>query len=308
MLNASTEFTLASINIVTDLMTSGFLWLLLLGSFGGLLAGLLGVGGGMLFIPVITSYLHQYDISSAEMVKFTLANSIALVFMSGVSGTFRQIKMGTWQWKQSLTIGIPGAISNYFMTQAIQDGDWYQKQVFQGVFLGFLGLSILNMIFGKSKSSSPTEGKGKNNPDIDEQSTPYQFSLIQDWPSMLVGIFAGTIVALSGLGGGIIMVPLFLIILKKSMHSATALSLSIVPILSISALIKYISITPTHQISSYQTGYLLWIMLIPMLLGVIFFSSLGQKMATKVPVVWLRIIFALLSAFILVKTLLELYS
>ena len=308
MLNASTEFTLASINIVTDLMTSGFLWLLLLGSFGGLLAGLLGVGGGMLFIPVITSYLQQYNISSTEMVKFTLANSIALVFMSGVSGTFRQIKMGTWQWKQSLTIGIPGAISNYFMTQAIQDGDWYQKEVFQGVFLGFLGLSILNMIFGKSKSSSPTEGKGKNNPDIDEQSTPYQFSVIQDWPSMLVGIFAGTIVALSGLGGGIIMVPLFLIILKKSMHSATALSLSIVPILSISALIKYISITPTHQISSYQTGYLLWIMLIPMLLGVIFFSSLGQKMATKVPVVWLRIIFALLSAFILVKTLLELYS
>ena len=306
MLNASTEFTLASINIATDLMTSEFLWLLLLGSFGGLLAGLLGVGGGMLFIPVITSYLHQYDISSAEMVKFTLANSIALVFMSGVSGTFRQIKMGTWQWKQSLTIGIPGAISNYFMTQAIQDGNWYQKEVFQGVFLGFLGLSILNMIFGKSESSRQKDGNG--NPQIEEQSTPYQFNLMQDWPSMLVGIFAGTIVALSGLGGGIIMVPLFLIILKKSMHSATALSLSIVPILSISALIKYTSITATHQVSSYQTGYLLWIMLIPMLLGVIFFSSLGQKMATKVPVVWLRVIFALLSAFILVKTLLELYS
>ena len=306
MLNASTEFTLASINIATDLMTSEFLWLLLLGSFGGLLAGLLGVGGGMLFIPVITSYLHQYDISSTEMVKFTLANSIALVFMSGVSGTFRQIKMGTWQWKQSLTIGIPGAISNYFMTQAIQDGNWYQKEVFQGVFLGFLGLSILNMIFGKSKSSRQKDGNG--NPQIEEQSTPYQFNLMQDWPSMLVGIFAGTIVALSGLGGGIIMVPLFLIILKKSMHSATALSLSIVPILSISALIKYTSNTATHQVSSYQTGYLLWIMLIPMLLGVIFFSSLGQKMATKVPVVWLRVIFALLSAFILVKTLLELYS
>ena len=306
MLNASTEFTLASINIATDLMTSEFLWLLLLGSFGGLLAGLLGVGGGMLFIPVITSYLHQYDISSAEMVKFTLANSIALVFMSGVSGTFRQIKMGTWQWKQSLTIGIPGAISNYFMTQAIQDGNWYQKEVFQGVFLGFLGLSILNMIFGKSKSSRQKDNNG--NPQIEEQSTPYQFNLMQDWPSMLVGIFAGTIVALSGLGGGIIMVPLFLIILKKSMHSATALSLSIVPILSISALIKYTSITATHQVSSYQTGYLLWIMLIPMLLGVIFFSSLGQKMATKLPVLWLRVIFALLSAFILVKTLLELYS
>jgi len=308
MLITSTEFSWTLINISTDWLTAGFLWLLLLGSFGGLLAGLLGVGGGMLFIPVITSYLHQYDISSAEMVKFTLANSIALVFMSGVSGTFRQIKMGTWQWKQSLTIGIPGAISNFFMTQGIQQGNWYQKDVFQGVFLGFLVLSILNMIFGKSKSSRKEDITLKNNETIADTSIPYHFSLVNDWPSMLVGIFAGTIVALSGLGGGIIMVPLFLIILKKSMHSATALSLSIVPILSISALIKYVSITPTHQISDYQSGYLLWIMLIPMLLGVVFFSSLGQKIATKVPVVWLRVIFALLSAFILVKTLLELYS
>ena len=308
MLITSTEFTWASINIATDLMTSGFLWLLLLGSLGGLLAGLLGVGGGMLFIPVITTYLLQYDISSAEMVKFTLANSIALVFMSGVSGTFRQIKMGNWQWKQSLTIGIPGAISNFFMTQAIQNGNWYQKEVFQTVFLGFLVLSILNMIFGKSKTSGNSHNQGNGNADTGENSVPYHFSLNNDWPSMFVGIFAGTIVALSGLGGGIIMVPLFLMILKKSMHSATALSLSIVPILSISALVKYISITPTHQISQYQSGYLLWIMLIPMLIGVIFFSSLGQKIATKVPVLWLRVIFALLSAFILIKTLLELYS
>lgn len=303
----STEFTWALVNIAADLMTSGFLWLLLLGSLGGFLAGLLGVGGGMLFIPVITAYLQQYNISSAEMVKFTLANSIALVFMSGISGTVRQISMGNWQWKQSLAIGIPGAISNFFITRAIQQGNWYQKEIFQTVFLGFLVLSILNMIFGKSKSATTSNINdhitGKGDPEV-----PYHFSLRKDWPSMLVGVLAGAIVSLSGLGGGIIMVPLFLIILKKPMHSATALSLSIVPILSIAALVKYISIAPTHQVSPYQTGYLLWIMLIPMLLGVIFFSSLGQKIAAKVPVLWLRIIFALLSTFILIKTLLELYS
>lgn len=303
----STEFTWALVNIAADLMTSGFLWLLLLGSLGGFLAGLLGVGGGMLFIPVITAYLQQYNISSAEMVKFTLANSIALVFMSGISGTVRQISMGNWQWKQSLAIGIPGAISNFFITRAIQQGNWYQKEIFQTVFLGFLVLSILNMIFGKSKSATAAK-INDNQREKGESEVPYHFRLIKDWPSMLVGVLAGAIVSLSGLGGGIIMVPLFLIILKKPMHSATALSLSIVPILSIAALVKYISIAPTHQVSPYQTGYLLWIMLIPMLLGVIFFSSLGQKLAAKVPVLWLRIIFALLSIFILIKTLLELYS
>ena len=253
------------------------------------------------------SYLQQYNISSAEIVKFTLANSIALVFMSGISGTVRQISMGNWQWKQSLAIGIPGAISNFFITRAIQQGNWYQKEIFQTVFLGFLVLSILNMIFGKSKSATAAK-INDNQREKGDSEVPYHFRLVKDWPSMLVGVLAGAIVSLSGLGGGIIMVPLFLIILKKSMHSATALSLSIVPILSIAALVKYISIAPTHQVSPYQTGYLLWIMLIPMLLGVVFFSSLGQKIAAKVPVLWLRIIFALLSTFILIKTLLELYS
>jgi uncharacterized membrane protein YfcA len=84
-----------------------FLILLLCGSIGGFLAGLLGVGGGMLFIPVIHEYLNGYSLTTDEIVKYTLGNSIALVFISGVSGTFRQIKMGTWDWKQSLQIGIP---------------------------------------------------------------------------------------------------------------------------------------------------------------------------------------------------------
>lgn len=69
-----------------------FLLLLLCGSVGGFLAGLLGVGGGMLFIPVINEYLSNYPLTTDELVKYTLANSIALVFMSGVSGIFRQKK------------------------------------------------------------------------------------------------------------------------------------------------------------------------------------------------------------------------
>ena len=127
-----------------------FLLLLLCGSVGGFLAGLLGVGGGMLFIPVINEYLSNYPLTTDELVKYTLANSIALVFMSGVSGIFRQKKMGTWDWKQSLYIGIPGAISSLAMSMAIEQGDWYSKTRFQTVFLGFLLLSIGNMIWGKT--------------------------------------------------------------------------------------------------------------------------------------------------------------
>lgn len=271
-----------------------FLLLLLCGSVGGFLAGLLGVGGGMLFIPVINEYLSSYPLTTDELVKYTLANSIALVFMSGVSGIFRQKKMGTWDWKQSLYIGIPGAVSSLAMSMAIEQGDWYNKTRFQTVFLGFLLLSIANMIWGKTaaKSTDTQVNDAKTSPIL----------------PILVGIIAGCVVSLSGLGGGIIMVPLFRMLLKKPMHQATALSLSIVPILAIASLLQYGLNAPSDTINPFQWGYLLGILLLPMLLGVMFFSSFGQKTAPRVPVLWLRVIFAVLSSIILIKTLIEINS
>lgn len=271
-----------------------FLLLLLCGSVGGFLAGLLGVGGGMLFIPVINEYLSSYPLTTDELVKYTLANSIALVFMSGVSGIFRQKKMGTWDWKQSLYIGIPGAASSLAMSMAIEQGDWYSKTRFQTVFLGFLLLSIANMIWGKTavKSTDTQVNDAKTSPIL----------------PILVGIIAGCVVSLSGLGGGIIMVPLFRMLLKKPMHQATALSLSIVPILAIASLLQYGLNAPSDTINPFQWGYLLGILLLPMLLGVMFFSSFGQKTAPRVPVLWLRVIFAVLSSIILIKTLIEINS
>ena len=271
-----------------------FVLLLACGSLGGFLAGLLGVGGGMLFIPVINEYVSHYPLTSDEVVKYTLANSIALVFMSGVSGIFRQHKMGTWDLKQSLWIGIPGAMSSLLMSMAIEQGDWYSKPRFQTVFLGFLLLSIGNMIWGKSQSD-------QNDNDPATNSVP-------TYLPPLVGILAGCVVSLSGLGGGIIMVPLFRMLLKKPMHQATSLSLSIVPILSITSLLQYAINGPLHPINTFQQGYLLGLLLLPMMLGVMFFSSFGQKTAPRVPVLWLRVIFAVLSSIILVKTLIEINS
>jgi uncharacterized membrane protein YfcA len=287
-----------------------FLILLLCGSIGGFLAGLLGVGGGMLFIPVIHEYLNGYSLTTDEIVKYTLGNSIALVFISGVSGTFRQIKMGTWDWKQSLQIGIPGALSSLAMSYVITHGDWYNKQRFQTVFLGFLLLSIGNMIFGKSKAQK-INSPSNTNVELNDNPThisPTAKNLKTILLPTLVGILAGTVVSLIGLGGGIIMVPLFRMLLKKPMHQATSLSLSIVPILSISSLLQYTISQPIQPINPLQTGYLLWIILIPMMAGVMFFSSFGQKTAPRVPVLWLRVIFAVLSSIILVKTLIEINS
>lgn len=276
------------------------LLLFIAGCLGGFLAGLLGVGGGLIFIPILTYiFSHLFNLSNEEIVRYTLANSIALVFISGVSGIYRQMRMKIYQPKKSLMIGIPGAISASFMSITIQHSNWYNHNRFQWVFLLFLILSILNMIFKKDLNIKDTaiESKQKNK------------TLLK----VLVGILAGVVVSLSGLGGGIIMVPLFRMILKLNIRDSTALSLSVVPILSFLPLISYItnrSYTILHINGNdiFQTGYITWQYFLPMALGVIIFSSLGQKIAPKTPSIFIRVIFALLSSIILIKSIYEIYS
>lgn len=278
-------------------MISNLILLVAGGCLGGFLAGLLGVGGGLIYIPLLGLLLSQQPhLQSDIIVKFTLANSFGLVFLSGISGIYRQVKLGVYNFSNSLFVGIPGAIAGGILSFLINHGSWYHKEKFQIVFLLFLIVSIFNMIFGK-KTANTNKLNAIKNP-----------IFIQ----IAVGIFSGIVVSLSGLGGGIVMVPLFRWFLKKPIHEATALSLSIVPLISILPIIQYVSSANVPQLNQYgydfpQFGYIVWPYFIPMALGVIFFSSFGQKTAQKVSVLWLRIIFASLSAIILVKTIYEIF-
>lgn len=276
--------------------------LILIGSIGGFLAGIMGVGGGLIFIPVLTYLFTSQGLQTDEVVKFTLANSIALVFASGLSGIARQHKMGIYNFKKSLSVGIPGAIAAALTSYLIQQGTWYNHERFSYVFLVFLLISISNMLFVKDKKTD------------DDLSQPAKSAALPSSSkssininSILVGFLAGSVVSLSGLGGGIIMVPLFRMILKLPTKSATALSLSIVPLLAVLPIIQYITQSSVPSLPIWQTRYIVWTYYLPMALGVIFFSSFGQKIATKMPAISIRVIFALLSLTILIKTVYELF-
>jgi uncharacterized membrane protein YfcA len=267
-------------------------WLILplVGAAGGFLAGMLGVGGGIIFIPLLTWLFASLGLPQEEIVRFTLANSILLVVVSGLTGTWKQHRLGEWQWRKVLSIGVPGAIISYIITYAIQHGDWYSKDRFNMVFLFFLAISTANMIFGK-----------KTDPDA-------PISEEKPFHAVLVGIFAGAVVALSGLGGGVIMVPLFRMVLKMPMRQATALSLSIIPVLGLAPLAGYLMISNATELPFIHTGYVAWPYAIPMAAGVAIFATLGMKVAKRISETTLRIIFAILSSIVIVKTLYDIFS
>lgn len=271
---------------------SALQWLLLplVGAAGGFLAGMLGVGGGIIFIPLLSWLFASLGLPPEEIVRFTLANSILLVVVSGLTGTWKQYRLGEWQWRKVLSIGVPGATVSYAVTYSIQHGDWYSKSRFNLVFLLFLAISVANMIFGKKKDPEAT--------------------IPQEKPlsAVLVGIFAGAVVALSGLGGGVIMVPLFRMVLKMPMRQATALSLSIIPALGFAPLTGYMLAPGATQLPFLHTGYVAWPYALPMAAGVVVFATVGMKAAKHISETTLRIIFAILSSIVIVKTLYDIFS
>ena len=266
--------------------------LILIGILGGFLAGMLGVGGGIIFIPVLTYFFEKEGFTPDAVVKATLANSLFLVFGSGVSGTLRQLQEKALRWKNTLIIGLPGGAVSYALTQLIAMGTWYSKELFQMVFLVFLILSIIKMFLPQRQSGEV----------LLTDSLPLNRSI-------LVGVLAGAVVAVSGLGGGIVMVPMFQWLFKLDIKQASRLSLSVIPLLSVFPIINYLfQTTDQSMVQLGHTCYVVWEILLPTLLGVLIFAPIGIKTASKVSSRVLSIIFATLSIIIFLKTLYAIFN
>ena len=70
-----------------------------LGVVGGLLAGLFGVGGGILFVPTLTLALGLTQIHAE-------ATSLLAIIPTVIAGTWRQQRYGNVRWREALIIGV----------------------------------------------------------------------------------------------------------------------------------------------------------------------------------------------------------
>ena len=108
-------------------------------------------------------------------------------------------------------------------------------------------------------------------------------------------------VAVSGLGGVIVMVPLFQWLFQLDFKQSSRLSLSVIPLLAIFPLVQYLSTQSALNLP--HTGFIAWSILLPTLIGVLIFAPIGIKVSRRTPTPVLRITFALLTIIILIKTL-----
>ncbi len=236
------------------------------GLLGGFLAGLLGVGGGIVFVPLIHIVLDKFNVSiGTDAVNYTLANSLSIVLVVGIFGTIKHYKNKNTHIPSALVIGLFAIISSLSITILIKIYNFHNPMVFKGIFVAILSVTAIRMLWSLKQQKVKSE-------------------LILPAKNKLIpaGIFTGFVTALSGLGGGVVMVPYFTNILKMPIKFATGLSVTVIPLIALPLLIFYSMETATQIIfPNLQLGYILLPMVAPIIAGALIATSYGIKAAQK---------------------------
>lgn len=261
--------------------------LVFFGVFGGFLSGFLGVGGGIIFIPIVSYFLHLWGVEPDEYVPYVLANSFATIFFAGLISTYKQYRIQQFYPKQIGLTASLAMVSSALVTYSIVNASWYKKEYFSILFIALLVFTVVRFVF----KSPPTK--------VEVEQAPKKKFLI-------TGLLTGVVTALSGLGGGVVMIPLFNQYIKIDMKASSAISIGVIPLILIPVLITYMLAEPGQMFVEEQLGYVLPGLFFPMVAGLLFAAPIGVATAQKTSDKLLKIIFASLIIIVIINTLVNL--
>ncbi len=259
--------------------------LAILGLCTGFLAGLLGIGGGMIMVPFLTYLLGQRGVGPDLAVKMAIATSMATIIFTSISSVRAHHKKGAVRW--DLVTGLaPGIVLGSLISSlgvfALIKGA--SLAIFFGAFVGF---SATQMFLDKKPAPSrQMPGRGGQ---------------------LLAGGSIGFLSGLVGAGGGFISVP-FMTWCNVAIHHAVATSAALGFPIAVANVAGYIvSGWSMEGLPPGAFGYL-WL---PALLVIascsVLTAPLGARVAHQLPVKKLKRIFAgmlyLLAAYMLYKGL-----
>ena len=251
-------------------------WILLIIELGvlglatGFLAGLLGIGGGMIMVPFLTYILSSRGISADLTVKMAIATSMATIIFTSLSSVRAHHKRGAVRWDIVRTLA-PGIVAGAMVASlgvfAVIKGNWLAF-----IFAGFVGFSAYQML----RNKQPKPGRGLPS------------------PKGLFGV-GGCIGFLSGLvgaGGGFVSVP-FLVWSNVSMHNAVATSAALGFPIALANAVGYVwSGQAVEGLPPGAVGYIFMPALVIIAATSVLMAPLGVRTAHALPVAKLKRAFA----------------
>jgi uncharacterized membrane protein YfcA len=246
--------------------------LLALGAATGFLAGLLGIGGGMLLVPFLTLILSARGVDPALAVKMAVATSMATILFTSLSSVRAHHRLGAVRWDlaRRLSIGIlVGGVVGGGGLFALLRGEGLAL-----LFAGFVGFSALRML----REPRPLPGRVLPRPAV----------------QAAVGAAIGVVSGLLGAGGAFMSVP-FMVRCNVPMRSAVGTSAALGFPIALANVIGYLwagrNLEPALP---GAVGYLYLPALLVMALASVTLAPLGARVAHRIDVRQLRRLFAVM--------------
>ena len=276
-----------------------------LGLAVGLLSGLFGVGGGFLMTPLLIMFGIPSTVAAA-----TDSNQIVA---ASTSGTYAHWKVGNVDFKMGIHLLIGGFIGGLVGVQAIKvlkamgNADFVIKMTYV-LMLGIVGtymfIESLNAI-RKSKNkpveAAPAQEKESSFTRFLKSlplQTRYEKSGVTHSMILPIGFggFVGILAALMGVGGGFLMVPVMVYILRMPMHVVVGTSL-------FQILFNCIEVTFLQAYTNHNVDFILAVLL---LLGSTVGAQIGTVFGRKLKGEQLKIILAAIVLLVTVKIVFDL--
>jgi uncharacterized membrane protein YfcA len=242
---------------------------LLLGSVVGFIAGLLGVGGGGIMVPILTVIFLQQGMHINTVMHVALGTSMASIIATSLSSLLAHQKHKAINWRivKIMSVGvIIGTFSSTFLASHL-------SSFYLGIFFtAFMGYVAINMLF-KKRTNSVVKNTHKSS-------------------LLIASTGIGAVSALVSIGGGSLTVP-YLTSKNIKINKAIATSAAIGLPISVAGTLGYLINGWSNDVD-YALGFIY--------LPAVFFISItsfitapfGAKLAQHLPVYILKKIFALL--------------
>ncbi|WP_377475567.1 MAG: sulfite exporter TauE/SafE family protein [Microcoleus anatoxicus] len=215
--------------------------LLILGAAGllaGILAGFLGIGGGTMLVPLLVA-LNYAPVEAVATSGFSIV-------ITAISGSFQNWRMGYFSLSQVAGIGFPAVITAQIGVYLAGIFPPYLLLIAFGMLLllNIYLIQVRKYLKESQKSAEGQQGMGGQTGQGENSPLPISDSRIPNHPHLLfnrtlakvtTGGLAGLLAGLFGVGGGVIMVPLQILLLGESIKTAIQTSLGVIVITAISA-------------------------------------------------------------------------
>ncbi|MCC5855697.1 MAG: sulfite exporter TauE/SafE family protein [Idiomarina sp.] len=245
---------------------TAFLLCVVAGVFAGLLSGMLGIGGGILVVPLLIYLLPVMGLPPEIVVPTAIGTSLATIAVTTLSSAYAHHRHGAieWRWVKLITpmLIVGGVLGAYLGTRL-------PPEILQRVFAVMLLLLAYRMI----RKRQPRNRE----------------SAIKRWKIRIFGGVIGTISALVGIGGGALIVPL-LNYYQVLMNRAVAVAAVCSVILASLSTVLYASLgAAAHDVAFFG---LIGFIYVPAWLAIVvtsvLFAPVGALIANRVPVRYLQ--------------------